>query len=251
MTMPERQSLNQLLSAVSDIDYARLRPHLEPVSCMLGQRLYNSGERLRYAYFPTTAIVSLNSVTKAGSSTEIAGVGNEGIVGFALFMGGETSLSSAVVQTAGMAVRLNESVLMQEFSRAGTFQKILLRYVNSLMLQIAQTAVCNRHHSIDQQLCRLLLQTLDRLPGGDLVMTQELISNTLGVRRESITKAAYELKAAGCIGYRRGHISILDRLALEKRVCECYEAVKTEMTQFSTLNARPPDVHWHVKNSTA
>jgi CRP-like cAMP-binding protein len=233
MRMPQDKNLNQLLCAMADSDYALLRPHLEPVSFMLGQRLHDSGERLPCAYFPTTAIISLNNIAESGSSTELAGVGREGLVGFALYMGGETSLNSAVVQTAGMAFRLEQGILMREFARAGTFQRILLRYVHSLMMQIGQTAVCNRHHSIDQQLCRMLLQTLDRMSG------QELISNLLGVRREAIAKAAFKLKSAGCISYRRGHISIIDRFALEKRVCECYDVVKTEMLRLSVLNARP------------
>jgi CRP-like cAMP-binding protein len=237
--MPQDKNANQLLCAIADSDYAQLRPHLEPVSFMLGQKLHDSGERLQCAYFPTTAIISLNNIAGSGSSTEIAGVGREGLVGFALYMGGETSLNSAVVQTAGMAFRLDHGILMREFARAGTFQRILLRYVHSLMMQIGQTAVCNRHHSIDQQLCRLLLQTLDRMSGQELVMTQELISNLLGVRREAIAKAAFKLKSAGCISYRRGHISIIDRFALEKRVCECYDVVKIEMLRLSTLNARP------------
>lgn len=238
MEQPDFQSQNQLLSSLPERDLSQLRPHLATVSVRLGETLHNSGERLRYAYFPTTSIISLSHLTESGSCTEIAGVGHEGLVGYASYMGGETTLDSAVVQTAGLAFRLDQGVLMREFAKASAFQAVLLRYVQSLMTQIAQTAICNRHHSIEQQLCRWLLQTIDRLPGRELVVTQELISNALGVRRESVTEAAGKLKAAGCIGFRRGHISILDRRILESRACECYSVMKHELGRIASLKAR-------------
>jgi len=232
------QAQNDLLSALPERELTQMKPHLLPVSLRLGEMIHNSGEQLRYGYFPTTSIISLNHLTESGSSTEITGVGHEGIVGCAIFMGGETTLDSAVVQCAGLAYRIDQGALMREFAKAGAFRTILLRYVNSLMMQIAQTAVCNRHHSIDQQLSRWLLQILDRLSGSELTMTQELISNALGVRRESITEAAGKLKAAGCIAFRRGHISIIDRRALENHACECYSTVKEEMIRLSAANTR-------------
>ena len=183
----------------------------------LGEILYDPGEQLQYAYFPTTAIVSLHYVIESGASAEIAGVGNEGVVGISLFMGGDTTPSSAVVQTAGHAYRLPREVLKSEFERGGPLQRLLLRYTQALITQMAQTAVCNRHHSIEQQLCRWLLVTLDRVPSGQLVMTQELVASMLGVRREGITEAAGRLQQAGVIRYRRGHIAVLDRTGLEER----------------------------------
>ena len=200
----------------------------------LGETLYEPGEQLQYAFFPTTAIVSLHYVTESGASAEIAGVGNEGVVGISLFMGGDTTPSSAVVQTAGHAYRLPRHLLKHEFDRGGPLQRLLLRYTQALMTQMAQTAVCNRHHSIEQQLCRWLLVTLDRVPSGQLVMTQELVASMLGVRREGITEAAGRLQLAGVIRYRRGHIAVLDRTGLEGRSCECYGVVKAEIDRLLT-----------------
>ena len=196
--------------------------------------LYEPGRRLPYAYFPTTAIVSLHCVMASGASSETAGVGNEGMVGIALFMGGETLASSAVVQIAGEALRLEPSLLQREFDKAGALHRLLLRYVQSLITQIAQSGVCNRHHSVEQQLCRWLLATLDRATSAEIIMTHELVANTLGVRRESITGAATKLQRAGLIRYRRGHISVLDRVGLEARACECYAVVKKESSRLSS-----------------
>ena len=200
--------------------------------------LYEPGRRLPYAYFPTTAIVSLHCVMASGASSETAGVGNEGMVGIALFMGGETLASSAVVQIAGEALRLEPSLLQREFDKAGALQRLLLRYVQSLITQIAQSGVCNRHHSVEQQLCRWLLATLDRATSAEIVMTHELVANTLGVRRESITGAATKLQRAGLIRYRRGHISVLDRVGLEARACECYAVVKKESSRLASSALR-------------
>ena len=197
----------------------------------LGEMLYEPGGQLQHAYFPTTAIVSLHYVMENGASAESAGVGNEGIVGISLFMGGNTTPSAAVVQTAGHAYRLEGSKLLQEFSRAGLMQRLLLRYTQALLTQVSQNAACNRHHSVEQQLCRWLLLTLDRKSTNELIMTQELIASMLGVRREGITEAAGNLQRAGFISYRRGHISVLDRTGLETRVCECYAVVKTELSR--------------------
>jgi len=224
MTLPANR--NQLLASLSDAERSRLQPDLAQVSLQLGEVLYDTGAKLQYAYFPSTAIISLKYATESGSSLEIAGVGFEGIVGIALYMGSETTTSSAVVQTAGIAYRLPRIELKREFDLAGNLQKCLLKYTYELMMQIGLTAVCNRHHSIEQQLCRWLLNTLDRLSSQDLIMTQELISNMLGVRREAITEAAGRLQAAGFISYRRGHISVIDRKGLESRACECYAALK-------------------------
>jgi CRP-like cAMP-binding protein len=196
---------------------------------------------MRHAYFPTTAIVSLHYVTESGASAETAGVGNEGVVGISLFMGGDTTSSSAVVQTSGHAYRLERNVLKQEFNRAGLLQRLLLRYTQALMTQMAQTAVCNRHHTVEQQLCRWLLLTLDRVPARELVMTQELVASMLGVRRESVTDAAGHLQTAGYIRYRRGHIGVLDRSGLETRACECYGVVKKELGRLlSDVRYRQP-----------
>ena len=222
-------SQNHLLAALPAAEFERLVAYLEPVQLPLGETLYEPGGLLRHAYFPTTAIVSLHYVMETGASSESAGVGNEGVVGVSLFMGGDTTSSSSVVQTAGDAYRLESSRLLQEFRRGGLLQRLLLRYTQALMTQMAQSAVCNRHHSVEQQLCRWLLLTLDRLPTNDLVMTQELIANMLGVRREGITEAAGKLQRAGVISYRRGHISVLHRAGLEERVCECYAVVKKEL----------------------
>lgn len=220
---------NHLLAALPLPDFEPLAVHLELVPMALGQMLYEPGSQMRHAYFPTTSIVSLHYVTESGASAETAGVGNEGVVGISLFMGGDSTPSSAVVQTAGHAYRLDRHTLKEEFNRAGALQRLLLRYTQALMTQMAQTAVCNRHHSVEQQLCRWLLLTLDRLPDRELVMTQELVASMLGVRRESVTDSAGNLQAAGYIRYRRGHIGVLSRPGLETRVCECYGVVKKEI----------------------
>ena len=222
-------SQNHLLAALPAAEFEALAAHLELVPLPLGKMLYEPDGQLQHAYFPTTSIVSLHYVMESGASAETAGVGNEGVVGISLFMGGNTTSSSAVVQTAGHAYRLERRVLMQEFNRAGLLQRLLLRYTQALITQMAQTAACNRHHSVEQQLCRWLLLTLDRLPSNELVMTQELVASMLGVRREGITEAAGNLQRAGFISYRRGHISVLDRSGLETRACECYAVVKKEL----------------------
>jgi CRP-like cAMP-binding protein len=224
-------SQNHLLGALPTAEFERLAPHLERVEMPLGEMLYEPGEQLRHAYFPTTAIVSLHYVTESGASSESAGVGNEGVVGVALFMGGDTTSSSAVVQTAGLAYRLESRVLKQEFNRAGLTQRLLLRYTQALMTQMSQTAACNRHHSVEQRLCRWLLLTLDRACSPNLVMTQELVASMLGVRREGITEAAGNLQRAGIIHYRRGHIAVLKRAGLEASTCECYAVVKKEVNR--------------------
>ena len=228
MTAPHSPRQNHLLDDLTAAEYKRLFPHLELVSMPLGAVLYESGDKLLYAYFPTTCIVSKLYVMENGASAEIAVVGNEGIIGVALFMGGDTMPNRTVVQSAGYAYRLRGHLFMQEFNRNGALLRLLLRYTQTLITQMAQTAVCNRHHSVDQQLCRWLLLSLDRLSGNELVMTQELIANMLGVRREGVTEAAGKLQRAGLIHYRRGHITVLDRPGLEARVCECYQVVKTE-----------------------
>jgi CRP-like cAMP-binding protein len=225
---PHAPDQNHLLAALPAEDRERLFPHLELVQMPLGEVLYESGNELRHVYFPTTAIISLLYVMLDGASAEIAVVGNEGIIGVALFMGGETMPNRAVVQSAGQAYRLKGQLLKQEFNRSGDLQHLLLRYTQALLTQMAQTAVCNRHHSLDEQLCRWLLLSLDRLPSNELVMTQELIANMLGVRREGVTEAAGNLQKAGLIVYRRGRITVLDRAGLEARSCECYAVVKKE-----------------------
>jgi CRP-like cAMP-binding protein len=219
---------NHLLAALPAADFERLAPHLKLVPLPLGEALYESGIVLRHVYFPTNSIVSLLYVMADGSAAEIAVVGNEGVIGISLFMGGETTPSRAVVQSAGYAYRLTGQLLKEEFTRAGPMQHLLLRYTQALLTQMAQTAVCNRHHSLDQQLCRWLLLSLDRLPSNELVMTQELIANMLGVRREGVTEAAGKLQSAGLIQYGRGRITVLDRPGLEARTCECYGVVKRE-----------------------
>src|SRR5438067_223711 len=213
---------NHLLALLSAAELKRLSAHLEPVEMPLGHVIYESGRVLDYVYFPTTCIISLLYVMEDGSSAEIAIVGHEGLVGISLFMGGETTPSRAVVQSQGQAFRLAARYLRAEFNRAGSMQQLLLRYTQSLITQMAQTAVCNRHHSVDQQLCRWLLLSLDRLPSDELVMTQELIANMLGVRREGVTEAAGNLQSAGLIRTGRGRIEVLDRAGLEARSCECY-----------------------------
>jgi CRP-like cAMP-binding protein len=219
---------NHLLAALPSEERARLLPHLELVPLPLGEALCEPGMKMRHVYFPTTSIVSLLYVMEDGASAEIAVVGNEGIIGVSLFMGGETTTSRAVVQSAGHAYRLTGQLLKDAFFRAGPMQRLLLRYTQALLTQMSQTAVCNRHHTVDQQLCRWLLLSLDRLSSNELTMTQELIANMLGVRREGVTEAAGELQRAGLIHYSRGKITVLDRPGLEKRVCECYQVVKTE-----------------------
>jgi CRP-like cAMP-binding protein len=220
--------MNHLLAALPPAERARWLPSLEPVAMPLGQVLYESGMAMTHVYFPATSIASLLYVMEDGASAEIALVGNEGIVGVSLFMGGETTPSRSVVQSAGQGFRLPAHVLKAEFGRSGAVMHLLLRYTQALITQMAQTAVCNRHHSLDQQLCRWLLLSLDRLQGSDLVMTQELIANMLGVRREGVTEAASNLQRAGLIAYRRGHITVLDRKGLEQRTCECYAVVRRE-----------------------
>ena len=220
--------MNHLLAALPPDERARWLPALEPVEMPLGHVLYESGMAMTHVYFPATSIVSLLYVMEDGASAEIAVVGNEGIVGVALFMGGETTPSRAVVQSAGLGFRLRGQLLKEEFKRSGPVLHLLLRYTQALITQMAQTAVCNRHHSLDQQLCRWLLLSLDRLHSDELVMTQELIADMLGVRREGVTEAAGHLQRAGLIRYRRGHITVLDRDRLEQRACECYAVVKKE-----------------------
>jgi CRP-like cAMP-binding protein len=219
---------NHLLAALPDYEWARWQPALEPVDMPLGEVLYESGVAMTHVYFPTTSIVSLLYVMEDGASAEIAVVGNEGIVGVSLFMGGETTPSRSVVQSAGHGYRMRGQLLKEEFYRSGPVLHLLLRYTQALITQMAQTAVCNRHHSLDQQLCRWLLLSLDRLQAPELVMTQELIANMLGVRREGVTEAAVNLQRDGLIRYRRGHITVLDRAGLEQRTCECYAVVKKE-----------------------
>ncbi len=229
MFVPHNPKQNHLLAALTQPELDNFSASLELIPLPLGKMLYEPDMQLQHAYFPTTAIVSLHYVTETGASAETAGVGNEGVVGISLFMGGDTTPSSAVVQTGGFAYRLDRRVLKQEFARAGGFQHLLLRYTQALITQMAQTAVCNRYHSVEQQLCRWLLLTLDRLGPEELIMTQELVASMLGVRREGITEAAGNLQRAGFISYRRGHIAVTDRDGLESHVCECYAVVKKEL----------------------
>ena len=226
--MPHDPLQNHLLAALPREDFERIMNHLELVELPLGKVLYESGELLKYVYFPTTSIVSLLYVMEDGSSAEIAVVGNEGILGISLFMGGETTPSRAIVQSAGYGFKLKAHLLKQEFNRFGPMLRLLLRYTQALITQMSQTAVCNRHHSVEQQLCRWLLLSLDRLSSDKLVMTQELIANMLGVGREGVTEAAGKLQRAGLIDYSRGQIRVLNRPGLEVRSCECYQVVKSE-----------------------
>jgi CRP-like cAMP-binding protein len=219
---------NLLIAALPAAESQRWRPLLEPVNLSLGSVLHESESTLSHVYFPTTAIISLLYVLANGASAEIAVVGHEGIVGVSLFMGGESTTTRAVVQSAGRGYRLKSQLLKEEFNRAESVLHLLLRYTQALITQMTQTAVCNRHHSLDQQLCRWLLLSLDRLPDNELVMTQELIANMLGVRREGVSEGALKLQQAGLIRYTRGHITVLDRPRLEKRSCECYSVVKKE-----------------------
>jgi CRP-like cAMP-binding protein len=222
---------NRLLAALPEADLDRLKPHLLAIDMRLGDVLYESGDRIEHVYFPTTAIISVHYVLENGGSSEIAGVGNEGLLGVSLFMGGDNTNSRAVVQTGGQGFRLSAGILMAEFNQASPMFRLLLRYTQALITQIAQTAVCNRHHSLHQQLCRWLLLTLDRSPTSELTMTQELIASMLGVRREGVTEAAGKLQSLNLISYRRGHITVLDRAGLERQVCECYNVVKLEIAR--------------------
>jgi CRP-like cAMP-binding protein len=230
---------NYLLAALAASERERLYPHLQLVPMPLGKVLYESGDVLNHVYFPTNSIVSLLYVLADGASAEISVVGNEGLIGIALFMGGDTTPSRAIVQSAGFAYRLTGQLLKDEFHRNGEAQLLLLRYTQSLITQMAQTAVCNRHHSVDQQLCRWLLLSLDRLASNQLVMTQELIANMLGVRREGVTEAAGKLDKQGVIRYARGRITVLDRPKLEQLCCECYAVVKKESDRLMPTLAPP------------
>lgn len=245
MSLPRHPNPNHLLAALPAAEFERLVPHLELVPLPLGELLYEPGVKLQYAYFPTTAIVSLRYVMETGASAETAGVGNEGVVGISLFMGGDTMPSSAVVQVAGHAYRLEGRLLQQEFGRTNMLRRLLLRYTQALITQMTQTAACNRHHSIEQQLCRWLLLTLDRLPSNELIITHEMVASILGVRREGITEAAGKLQRAGFIRYRRGHITVLERSGLETHACECYTVVNKELSRLLS------DVRFHQDNTAA
>jgi len=238
MSSAHDPSQNFLLAALPTVDFERLAQHLELVPMLLGESMYEPGIELQHVYFPTTAIVSLLYVLESGASAEIAGVGNEGVLGISLFMGGNTTPSSAVVQSAGHGYRLSGKLLRDEFKRAGLMQRLLLRYTQALLTQMCQTAACNRHHTIDQQLCRWLLLSLDRLPSNRLNMTQELIANMLGVRREGVTGAAGKLQDLGVIHYSRGRITVLDRPKLEQLSCECYAVVKQETDRLQSPHAQ-------------
>ena len=235
MVSTKNAKQNQLLAAMPEAEWKRWLPDIEAVDLPLGKVLYEPGATLSHVYFPTTAIISLLHVLENGASAEIAVVGNEGLVGISLFMGGESTPSRAVVQSAGKGFRLPAQAMKDEFNRGGAVLHLLLRYTQALITQMSQTAVCNRHHSLDQQLCRWLLLSLDRLEGSELVMTQELISNMLGVRREGVTEAALLLQAARLIKYSRGRISVLDRPGIEKRSCECYGVVKKEYDRLKEI----------------
>ncbi|MCK6371282.1 MAG: Crp/Fnr family transcriptional regulator [Gammaproteobacteria bacterium] len=229
MSAPHSPNQNHLIAALPDAEFERVAAHLQLIPMPLGAMVYEPGEQLEYACFPTTAIVSLHYVMESGASAETASVGNEGVVGVALFMGGDTTPSSAVVQAAGHGYRLERGLLRREFRRAGLLQNLLLRYTQALMTQVTQTAACNRHHSVEQRLSRWLLLAIDRSPSSELIVTHELMAGMLGVRREGITEAAGRLQHAGCIRYRRGHIAVLDRTRLETRACECYAVVRKEL----------------------
>ncbi|KPQ26106.1 MAG: transcriptional regulator, Crp/Fnr family [Halomonas sp. HL-48] len=238
MLRPSNLTQNALLSFLPEEEMNRLLPHLERVILKSGQSLSESGQPMYYVYFPLDSIISLLCVTESGSSTEIAVVGNEGMVGVSLFMGGDTSPSRAIVHSGGQALRLASHHLKNEFYRAGSMQRLLLRYTQALLTQMAQTAVCNCHHNLDQQLCRWLLLSIDRLPNNELFMTHEWIANMLGVRREGVTESAGKLQKAGLISYHRGHICVLDQLGLEEHACECYTVVKEEYDRL--LDQRQP-----------
>ena len=229
MTTSPVANHNYILAAVQGDEFERLKPHLESVQMRLGSVLYESGDRLQHVWFPTTAIVSLQYIMEDGASTEIAGVGNEGILGVSLFMGGTATPSRAIVQTGGCGYRIKAGLVLQEFNRSESLHQLSLLYIQALITQMSLTAACNRHHSIEQQLCRWLLLTIDRLSSNELIMTQELIASMLGVRREGITESAGNLKDAGFINYRRGHITVLNRSGLETLSCECYQVVKKEL----------------------
>lgn len=230
MTVPPHSpNQNHLIGALPDLEFERVAPHLELVAMPLGTMVYEPGQQLEHAYFPTTAVVSLHYVMESGASAETTSVGHEGVVGVSLFMGGDTTPSSAVVQAAGHAYRLKRHLLQREFERAGILQRLLLRYTQALMTQVTQTAACNRHHSVEQRLSRWLLLASDRSPSAELVVTHELVAGMLGVRREGITEAAGRLQDAGCIRYRRGHIAVLDRARLLTYACECYTVVRKEI----------------------
>lgn len=232
---------NLLLKALPAEAYAQLAPYLELVPLLVGDALYESGDQQHYVYFPAGAVISLHYLLENGGSSEIAGVGNEGMLGVALIMGGNSTPSRAVVQASGDAYRLNAGILLREFERSGPLQRLLLRYTQALLTQMSQTAVCNRHHTVEQQLCRWLLLTLDRLLTNELKITQELIANMLGVRREGVTVAAGKLQSHGYISYRRGHITVLRRAGLEQNVCECYQVVKREFARLLPPGAAPGD----------
>jgi CRP-like cAMP-binding protein len=228
MELKYLKAQNHLFQYIPIVEWERLLPNIEPIELPLGKVLYEPGTKMSHVYFPSTAIVSLLYALENGSSAEIAIVGNEGVVGISIFMGGESTSSRAVVQSAGLGYKIRSSLLLEEFNKGGPVMHLLLRYTQALITQMAQTAVCNRHHTLDQQFCRWLLLSLDRLPSNELVMTQDLIANMLGVRREGVTEAALKVQKAGLIKYSRGHITVLDRPGLEHRTCECYQVVKTE-----------------------
>ena len=242
---------NHLLAALPTAEFERLAAHLELVPMALGEVVYEPDGQMRHAYFPTTSIVSLHYVMESGASAEAAGVGNEGVVGISLFMGGGTTPSSAVVQIAGHAYRLEQHWLKEEFNRAGLMQRLLLRYTQALITQMSQTAACYRHHSVEQQLCRWLLLTLDRTSSRELIVTQELVARMLGVRREGITEAAGRLQHGGFIRYRRGHIAVLDRSGLEARTCECYAVVRKELIRLLSDVRYRQDIPAVAQNSAA
>ena len=237
ISRPPDARQNELLAALPAADFDRISPQLEFMPMKLGEAVYESGVKLRHVYFPATSIVSLLYVTREGDSAEIAVVGNDGVLGISLFMGGESTPNRAVVQCAGHGYRLKAQVLKEEFSQFGAFAHVLLRYTQALITQMAQTAVCNRHHSVDQQLCRWLLLSLDRLPSTEVVMTQQLIADMLGVRRVGVTEAAGRLQKAGLIRYRRGTITVVNRAGLESRCCECYGVVKEETNRLRSYLA--------------
>jgi CRP-like cAMP-binding protein len=249
MSFPHSPRQNHLLAALPTAEFERVAAHLELVLLQLGEILYEPGVQLKCAYFPTSAIVSLHYVTESGASAETAGVGNEGMVGASLFMGSDTTSSSAMVQTGGHAYRLEARLLKQEFDRAGLLQDLLLRYTQALITQIAQTAGCNRHHSVEQQLCRWLLSNLDRAPADEFILTQELIAGILGVRRDSITEAAEKLQHAGFIRYRRAHITVLDRAGLESCACECYAVGRRELIRVLPHVRRRPEIGTSMTSS--
>jgi CRP-like cAMP-binding protein len=234
MSPPHSPNHNYLLAALPAAAFERLEAHLELIPMLLGETLYEPGRQLQHAYFPTTAIVSLLYVMESGASAEVARVGNEGILGIALFMGGDTTPSSAVVQTAGHGYRLPGKLLKEEFIRVAPVRRLLLRYTHALIAQISQTAACNRHHSVKQQLCQWLLSTLDRLPAKEMIVTHDLVASAFGVRRESVTEAAGNLQRDGLIRYRRGHIAVSERAGLEAGACECYAVVKKELSRLQS-----------------